>query len=257
MIASQYEGKIELKPLFLTDLDDTLFTTARKIKGVPIELCTVASTLTDGSPSGYRTPAHRALMQLMEVGDIVPVTARSREVMARCDVPQAPAICSNGGVIVLADGRIDQDWHDEIVTNVGDRTEIDGLHEQVRQVAGAGFRNWTVDESGTPLYICFKNDASDEDAIERLALDIEDGSILPEGWSLHRNGNNLALMPVWISKRRAARHLIARVRSKQPNRLVIGLGDSLSDLGFMAECDYAMHPTHSQIGRHLAKGHQW
>jgi len=246
-----------LKPLFLTDLDDTLFTTARKIKDVPLDLCTPASTLTDGSTSGYRTPMHQALWELMSSGDVIPVTARGRDVLARCDVPQAPAICSNGGVIVLAGGEVDPDWHAEIVSLVGDRSEIDGLHEQVRQMAGEGFRNWTVDEDGTPLYICFKNNASNEDAIERLALDVEDAGTMPDGWRIHRNGNNLALMPPWISKRRAARHVIDRIRASQPHRLVIGVGDSTSDLGFMAECDFAMHPSNSQIGRELAKGHQW
>lgn len=246
-----------MKPLFLTDCDDTLFMTARKITDVDLGECEVASTLTDGSPSGYRTPRLLALQALMESGEVVPVTARSREVLARCAVPQAPAICSNGGVIIGADGNVDREWHEGIVANIGNGDVIRGIHEQAASMAGEGFRHWTVDEEGVPLYIVLKSNASDEDAVAQLANDIRDEEVLPDGWRIHVNGNNLALMPPWISKRAAAKHLLARIRSQAPQRLIIGVGDSISDLGFMAECDFAMHPNQSQIGRHLAKGHDW
>lgn len=245
-----------MKPLFLTDCDDTLFKTARKISDAALDECEVASTLTDGSASGYRTPRLQYLRTLMENGDVVPVTARSRDVLARCSVPQAPAICSNGGVIVREDGKIDAEWHATIVRHVGDGSLIREIHERAAHIAGDGFRHWTVDEEGIPLYIVLKSNASDEAAVARTAADIDDEG-LPEGWRIHVNGNNLALMPPWISKRAAARHLLARIRSETPHRLVIGVGDSVSDLGFMEECDFAMHPTDSQIGRHLSKGHSW
>lgn len=246
-----------MKPLFLSDLDDTLFTTARKITDAKIDECTVASTLVDGSPSGYRTPKLQQLHALMSVGEVVPVTARGRDVLARCEVPQAPAICSNGGVIVRSNGEIDRSWHDEIVANIGNRSAIDKLHDNVRTLAGDEFRNWTVDEEGAPLYICFKHNGSDEYAVKKLQTAIEQREIMPSDWAIHRNGNNLALMPPWISKRRAARHLIDEIRKTTPHRLIIGMGDSISDLGFMAECDFAMHPASSQIGLYLAVGHKW
>ena len=245
-----------MKPLFLTDCDDTLFIAARKVD-MPLDRCEVASTLADGTPSGYRTPRLLALGKLMEAGDVIPVTARSREVLARCDVAQAPAICSNGGVVVGPDGEVDADWRAAIATRVGDGHAIREVHDRAANAAGVGFRHWTVDDEGMPLYIVFKSNASDEDAVARLSMDIDDGGMLPEGWRMHVNGNNLALMPPWISKREATRHLLARLRAQQPERLVIGIGDSLSDLGFMDECDFAMHPVNSQIGRHVAKGHEW
>lgn len=257
MTTPQRERKMTLRPLFLTDLDDTLFTTARKISTVPIEKCTVASTLVDGSASGYRTPQHQALATLMAGGDVIPVTARGRDVLARCDVSQAPAICSNGGVIVTADGIVDAEWHNRIAGEVGDGHEINAIHDEISRLAGDGFRHWTVDESDTPLYICFKSNASDEDAVAQLALEVEGAALLPEGWKIHCNGNNLAIMPAWISKRSAVKHVVERIRREAPHRLVIGVGDSLSDLGFMAECDYAMHPTRSQIGDTVARLHSW
>lgn len=245
-----------MKPLFLTDCDDTLFMTARKIQDVDLDQCEVASTLVDGSASGYRTPRLNDLRDLMAQGDVVPVTARSRDVLARCDVPQAPAICSNGGVIVLADGTVDPAWHASIVAHVGDGRELADLHDKVAQMAGDGFRHWMVEEDGVPLYIVFKSNASDDAAVASLAHDVED-SCVPEGWRVHVNGNNLAIMPPWISKRAAAAHLLARVRDENPQRLVIGVGDSVSDLGFMAECDFSMHPNRSQIGKRIEKIHSW
>jgi len=246
-----------MKPLFLTDCDDTLFKTERKITDARMDECTVASTLVDGSASGYRTPRLAYLRSLMETGDVVPVTARSRDVLARCDVPQAPAIASNGGVVVLEDGTVDGEWHAKIMANVGDGREMAAIHRSIAQVAGDGFRHWMVEEERVPLYIVFKSNASDEEAVSALGLDIDDNQRVPDGWRIHVNGNNMALMPPWISKRAAARHLLERVRRDTPHRLVIGVGDSASDLGFMAECDFAMYPTQSQIGTLVSKAHTW
>lgn len=245
-----------MKTVFLTDIDDTLMLTARKIRDVGLERCTVASTLADGSASGYRTPRLMALRDLMAVGTVVPVTARSREVMARCDVPQAPAICSNGGVIVGADGAVDREWHDRIAASIGDGEQLRAVHEKAAERGGKDFRHWIVEEDGLPLYLVMKHNASDENAVQHLSEELDD-EVVPEGWRLHVNGNNMAISPPWISKRAAVRHYLARLRDAHPDVLAIGVGDSISDLGFMAECDFSMNPTGSQIGRLLAKGHSW
>lgn len=242
-----------MRPLFLADIDDTLITTARKIKDVPLEECEPASTLEDGSVSGYRTPKLRALQNLMKMGDVVPVTARSKIVLARCEIQQSPAIVSNGGSIILTDGKVDPEWRERISEKIGNGSEIEAVFQHIAATGGEDFRNWIVREDDLPIYIVAKSMNSDANAVCELGYKIQ----LPDGWRLHINGNNLAATPSHISKRGAARYFLDKMRKETPDRLVIGMGDSLSDLGFMAECDFAMYPRSSQINAQLMEASPW
>ncbi|MBS2005343.1 MAG: trehalose phosphatase, partial [Cyanobacteria bacterium SZAS LIN-5] len=59
------------------------------------------------------------------------------------------------------------------------------------------------------------------------------------------NGNNFALLPPFLSKERAVEYFLRELAP--PHDCLIGIGDSRSDLGFMALCDYVVTPTRSQI----------
>ena len=41
---------------------------------------------------------------------------------------------------------------------------------------------------------------------------------LPQGWRIHANGNNLAFLPPWLSKRAAVRYMLEQVRCDTPER---------------------------------------
>ena len=58
---------------------------------------------------------------------------------------------------------------------------------------------------------------------------------------------NAALRPSYTCKADACQFLLETVLERQPNDTVIALGDSLSDLPFMAHGDMAVIPTHSQV----------
>jgi hydroxymethylpyrimidine pyrophosphatase-like HAD family hydrolase len=245
-----------MKALFFTDCDDTLFKTARKIEEVKLEECEVASTLEDGRPSGYRTPRLKFLQNLMSAQEVVPVTARSVKVLARCDVPQIPSVCSNGGIIIGADGNPDPDWQSKIRNHIGDGKEIRDIYSRLSERTDSNFRHWIVEEYGDPMYLCFKHNIH-EKHLDSLHDYMKETDVLPEGWKIHKNSNNIAILPSWISKRKAVRYLIDKVRNTEPNRLIIGVGDSLSDLGFMEECDFSMFPNSSQIASFVGKMHSW
>ena len=63
---------------------------------------------------------------------------------------------------------------------------------------------------------------------------------------LHRNGRNLALLPAYTSKKRAVEH-IKNLLDIRPDDLVLGMGDSLTDLPFMRLCQFGIIPVGSQI----------
>nr|WP_245344404.1 sucrose-6-phosphate hydrolase [Asticcacaulis solisilvae] len=237
-------------------MDDTLFQTARKCPGGVADGLRLMSRLNDGSPSGYATVRQESLLKWLRVGKLIPVTARSREALSRADIEQAPAICGNGGCILLDDGEIDQAWHDQLLAQARDGEAVDDVYAALTGALDtAAFRHWVAAENGMPQFIVVK---SNRDGGEVLA-DIERDLVhrLPDGWRVHRNDNNLAYLPPWLSKRHAVRYLIEKLRADAPDAPVIGIGDSVSDVGFMDLCDFAMTPTQSQLWTHVGGDNVW
>lgn len=244
-----------MAPVILTDLDDTLFQTLPKCPPGMDGLLQM-STLQDGSPSGFATPLQQRFLRWLQNGDVIPVTARGREVLARVAIGQAPAICSNGGCILDAGGGLDMDWHDRLSGHARKAVPVEHVYHAVTaDLSAERFRHWVVDENGLDLYIVIKSNESDDEALAVLQGELADR--LPADWRCHRNGNNLAYLPPWLSKRHAARYLIAAMRAAAPDRPIIGIGDSISDVGFMDLCDFAMAPTRSQLWAQIVDGNGW
>ncbi|WP_380784830.1 sucrose-6-phosphate hydrolase [Sphingomonas sp. R86521] len=241
--------------VFLSDLDDTLFQTLRKCPDDAQGL-KVMSTLVDGSPSGYATPRQQTLLAWLSSGSLIPVTARSKEVLARVDVPQAPAICSNGGCIIESGGGFDRQWHDLLMEEARGGDPVSDVHRELTSSLNAeDFRHWIVAENSLPLYVVVKSNTGRPDDLLEFAQ--RHGDRLPPKWRRHLNGNNLAFLPPWLNKRHAVAYLIERIRSSQPETAVVGIGDSLSDVGFMDLCDFAMSPTSSQFWRSATLDNAW
>ncbi len=245
-----------LPPLILADLDDSLFQTRGKCGDWPDNRLRPMSRLVDGAPSGYATPPQQGLLAWLAHGDIVPVTARSRDVLARVDIAQAPAICANGGCILTAEGTPDPVWHTRLEALAAAGTPPAALYPQLTAALdSAAFRHWIVSEEGLDLYIVIKSNLGDVPALTQLEESLK--AQLPQGWRIHANGNNLAFLPPWLSKRAAVRYWLDAVRRDTPERLVVGIGDSWSDAGFLDLCHMAMIPTQAQLWQHIARGHDW
>jgi hypothetical protein len=244
-----------MKPVFLSDLDDSLFQTRQKCPDEAQGL-KVMSKLADGSPSGYATLRQQAFLTWLSLGRLIPVTARSTTVLARVDVPQAPAICSNGGCIIQEDGGVDRFWHERLVDEARADHAVDEVYLAMTSALSAeAFRHWVVTENGLPLYIVIKSNTGSEAELAEIA-ERQQGH-LPSHWRRHSNGNNLAYMPAWLNKRHAVAYLIEQIRTDAPDTPILGIGDSLSDVGFMDLCDYAITPTSSQFWHAAAMNNDW
>lgn len=243
------------RPLILADLDDSLFQTRAKCGDWPEAALRPMSRLVDGTPSGYATPPQQALLGWLAHGELVPVTARSRPVLARVDIAQAPAICANGGCILTAEGTPDPVWHARLAAEAQASEAPAALYPALTEGLGEEYRHWIVSEDGLDLYLVIKSNVGDVRALTALAESLRPR--LPEGWRIHANGNNLAFLPPWLSKRAAVRYLLEAVRAETPGRLVVGIGDSWSDAGFLDLCGMAMIPTQAQLWQHIARGHEW
>ena len=238
-----------------TDLDDTLFQTARKLDPAAKETALLAAIAGNGKHS-YMTRAQGRLLAWMRSGLVIPVTARGSEAFGRVAIAfSGSAIVANGAVILNGDGRADPQWQARMRAGLEPvRAILDGLPEIIRKTAcdlDLPVRTWLVEElSLGGVYAVVKTQASAlEGKLAELAprvLAAVASRDVAGAWRLHLNGNNLALIPPTISKGKATAFLLERLR-REGLTLAVGVGDSASDLDFMRLCDLWMTPCGSQI----------
>ncbi|MFC4256244.1 hypothetical protein ACFOWT_12545 [Croceibacterium xixiisoli] len=247
-----------MQAIALVDLDDTLFQTIRKCPpDIPHDRLTPLGFAADGSPLSYATPRQMRFIQwLAETTHLVPVTARSLDALRRAHIPFTAAVCAHGGVVLDDTGAVDPEW-EAIITGKAAQyaDELAGLAEAISAEAAA--QNVTINarvlmEGELPLYTLAKHTDMDHDAL----FAVVDAAVpsLPLGWTDHRNGNNVALMPPYLGKEHAVAHILPGLRARFPDAPVIGIGDSLTDAPFMALCDYAMMPPRSQLAGTMFHG---
>ena len=235
-------------PIALVDLDDTLFQTKRKVPHLSDDELVLASVANNGSHS-YMTKTQLAFAEwLVEACEAIPVTARSSEALSRVTIPfNSYAIVSNGAVILGPDGKPDKEWHEVIERQL---RPLEGhfnslLVEGMRNAddLGVSIRCWSVMEGDLATYVVFKENEGDGSRLQEIAPIVHESM----GWVRHHNGNNLALIPPMISKRLATEFLIKRLRAEQPDRPVMGYGDSVSDFSYLSLCDWWGAPGKSQM----------
>jgi len=243
------------RAIALVDLDDTLFQTLRKCPDdVPEDRLTALGFAKDGSPLSYATPRQMRFVEwLADTTHLVPVTARSLDALRRVDIPFAAAVCAHGGVILDDASEVDDGWAAQVAAHAAaDAAELARLTAAIAAEArsrGVPINVRVLTEGDTPLYVLAKHVDADADAL--FAVVDAAVSRLGEGWTDHRNGNNVALMPAWLGKANAVAHLLPGLRARFPDASVIGIGDSLTDAPFMRLCDFAMLPTRSQLSARL------
>lgn len=242
--------------IHLTDLDDTLFSSRRKLKG-PIG--SPVTTATNGKHS-YMSRTQTALFDRMRrAGEVIPVTARSSDAFGRVhlDFGTRRAVLANGAVLLGQDGRPDEVWlaHTSSIGRAAE-AEMSEMIGTISEEYGDEVRCWIVSEYGAPVYLCVKMNLSDPEQVQISLAEI--GGLLSERFDLsrfqqHVNGNNMSLTPEGISKRDACERLIETLGDRD-KLFLIGAGDSLTDLPFMGLCDLMEVPAGSQIAERFLRG---
>jgi hypothetical protein len=248
-----------LNKFLFVDLDDTLFHSLAKCAGQdglqPIAF------LKDGSANSYTNARQRAFLAMVSEGmTLIPTTARDRDALARVDYPFPHwRIIDFGGIILRPDGTPDPVWlarmKDETATAlpglrrvlavIGDHARLSGIPARIR----------LVEDLGLPFYVNVKDPDKDMERLDALQRDAVEPWLATEGrdFCLHRNGNNLAVLPKRLNKARAVEYVQARLRDEHGEIMTFGMGDSRTDAAFMAACDYAIIPRGTQLAR-LALG---
>lgn len=235
-----------MRRIVFVDLDDTLFQTQRKNP----QADRLAAVDRDGNPLSFRCGRQEAFLDwLAKDALVIPVTGRSVDAFLRVTLPLGGrAICSFGGVILDAEGSPEPEWHGRMAAAAREMEALmEGLLGTVAETAAThrvDVRHRIIRDAGLPLYVSVKHNAGDGGETARLATAVYPA--VPEGWTIHLNGNNMALLPPFLGKAAAVAFFLERFVGDGPV-LTVGVGDSLTDIGFMGLCDYAVAPAKSQI----------
>jgi hydroxymethylpyrimidine pyrophosphatase-like HAD family hydrolase len=240
-----------MRAIAFVDLDDTLFQTIRKCPGdVPESALTPLGFAKDGSPLSYATPRQMAFIAwLTETTVFIPVTARGLDGLRRVRIPFTAAICAHGGVVLDETGKPDPVWALHIAAQAQAHTPtLNSLANAVNDSAarlGTPLSVRVLHEGSVALYVLVKHphaiDAELNAVIDSMLATI------PVTWTVHRNGNNIAIMPPYLGKAHAVAHIVPGLRARYPDAPTLGIGDSLTDAPYMQLCDFAMTPTGSQL----------
>lgn len=242
------------------DLDDTLFQTLRKCANGPDDpALQMRATLPDGTPNSYATAKQQWLWDWLNQGfRVVPVTARDMEAFRRVKLTfHEEAVINHGAVILDKHGEVDKIWMDKMEQGMsGYHAKLMALWTDIEAYCrrDASYRPRLTEDFGIIWYGYVKHRDGTEAPLRQLLETlikphpaIRDGSLY---W--HINGNNLAVLPKIVNKESAVAYLLDTYRRQTPEVLTFAAGDSKTDAPFMALCDYALIPKHTQLAAVLA-----
>ncbi|OSN03251.1 hypothetical protein AU512_09565 [Lonsdalea iberica] len=249
------------KPVVLSDLDDTLFQTRRKmVDELALEPYRPGAMDRSMQARSFMTEEQSMLVDwLLEQADFIPVTARGTEEISRVTIPfHSWAIVTHGAVILTPEGKPDEEWKARMLLSLSTyRDPLLSLQREITALMEArGIEGWArinYEYDNTPVYLVMKH--TDSTRLEELyAIADEIETRFPtEGFYIHRNSNNIAWLPTPVEKGLATQYLLNKLREERGVFPVIGLGDSLSDYRFMKLCHWFGLPRQSQFAEQISR----
>ena len=235
-------------PVVFTDLDDTLIQTKRKLP--EHALTTLGATDREGKALSFFTQSQRMMLDMFAQNgaEIVPVTGRNTDALNRVQYEfQSFRAVSHGAVVLKDNDTLCEDWLGEIEPQLQDWPELlEHCNLEINRIIQShklDARTRVIIDKDIPAYISVKGQTQDLETIKQH-------NPLEAKFNRHENGRNHALLPPYASKKKAVEY-IKKQLELDVNDLIIGIGDSLSDLDFMSSCQFSMMPVNSQIAREL------
>ncbi len=249
-----------MRILTFLDLDDTVFQTKRKCPpDVPLEVGALSKT---GEPLSFMTPAQRTMLGwLLSTTTVIPTTGRDAAALSRVRLPNGcrftnGAIVNHGGTVLSADGSPDEGWLARVEEVLGQtRGTLNAVLKGVAELNerdALGLRVRLIGDFGQEVYLVIKHPQADLAAVAKAHALCQELLADEPRLRVIANGNNVAVLPKAISKTNAVTYVKGRFEQRE-EVTTLGLGDSLSDLGYMLHCDYAALPRRSQIREGLER----
>ncbi len=216
-----------------------------------------------GEPLSFLLPHQQALFDLLDAhARIIPVTARNRDAFSRVRLPfRHGAVLNYGGTILTPEGGPDSAWDARMRPLLEDaRPFLEAALARMREIMAregldCAARLVCDEDSGLPFYALAKQPQGRVGELRALGDALEQEFLPGRAGRLHRNDNNLAVIPDALNKAHAVRRFIdTRIRPLGEAYMTLGMGDSLEDLAFMQVCDYSLVPQRTQIAALRLRG---
>lgn len=197
-----------------------------------------------GRPASFVTPrAAAGLDALARAATFVPATTRTAEQLARVALPGAAgtptwAVAANGG-LVLAEGRVDQDWSRTVARRL--EATAAPLVEVEDHLATVLVAPWTLRRRTAEELFCYA--VLERDAVPDGVVADLTAWCAERGWTVSVQGRKLYAVPVALTKQAA----LAEIADRVGPALTLAAGDSLLDAGMLAWADAAVRPPEGEL----------
>jgi hydroxymethylpyrimidine pyrophosphatase-like HAD family hydrolase len=233
--------------VLFSDLDDTVIKTSKKINFFEND-CTPVSWDENNCPLSFITSKNKFLLSVVQKNaQIVWVTGRNTKSLKKLSLPAHSFVVSSFGAFIF-----NCLWNPVFEYNKLVNRYLENLKSEIVFFYKL-MQNFSFDlpvkvkivcDCGSSVYISIKeigDSSSHLNVVEKYA-----SQIISDKFYIHRNSNNIAIIPKEITKKNAVRYLIENTFDNK-QWITIGVGDSYTDWSFMATCDWAIVPNGSQI----------
>ncbi len=239
--------------IVLTDLDDSLFQTLKKIpEGVS---STPVATDRDNNPLSYMTNPQRIFFDMLvnSGAEIIPITGRNTDALERVNLPFGEySSVSHGAIVLDKNNQVCAQWLQWLNIDTATFANLlDDINDRVQTIIhtqSLNARSRVIVDQDIPAYVSIKGMDSDLDEIYNALPEYNQHDTL----RFHRNGRNMAYIPAIFCKKNAAEFILKQL-NVQPDDLVLTVGDSISDLPMMQTGTYAIAPLRSQLATDIFK----
>ena len=236
-----------------TDLDDSLFSSKRKhTKTADSQIASVNKL---GEVESYATLQQQKLVQMLAAlqASFIAVTGRRTSSYQHCIIDQVTnseyAIVSHGALILDEQSELLPCWI-EYLNNTYDlqhwQEKLTQTHSHLIDYFSAincDARVRLIIDHDICTYICIKIPVhhQQKSLLEQISLYLNQLD-----FRIHDNAGNFAILPPYTNKELAVNYLMKKLNMSDKD-VVFGIGDSLSDLPFIRNLDFAIFPKSSQI----------
>lgn len=237
--------------IILTDIDDTLMRTRRKVAQSISAGIQVGAVSTSGEPLSFIENARSQLVSLISSNKntVIPVSARSISGLKRVKLSfKSYAVLNFGASVLSPSGAVDAEWDAQLRDNIK-KYEIDSIFNTlINKLKDVQVVAEVKSELGLPLYLNVRSPDLNTELLEITKVKLLDylaEQNLSFYFKAYQTDRDLALIPSYFSKEIASKYVLKKLGN--PSEGTIGMGDNILDLEFMSLCDFVLTPTDSSL----------